>query len=227
MSVADASPPWDLLARQLAGEATPADEAAVRAWQAAAPANDVLWQQLTGVWTETGAASGALAFGPADAAHAWQQFESAVLGPPPTPPASSPVASPAPAPPAVPTPLLPPLAPGVLIGLGKATALLVVGVGAGWLLRTARPPAVEAISPPVTTAVAPRAVETSRTAPVAVDLIFENDPLSAVAQRVESAFPGTHVEVADTELARQRFTGTFRAARVAAVLRVVSVATGA
>lgn len=225
MSVADESLPWDLLARQLAGEATPADEAAVQAWRAAAPANAALWQQLTGLWTQTAPVSASLAFGPADTAHAWQQFETTVLGPPPAPPSST-----APTPPNAP-PAAPglPVSPGVLAGWGKAAALLVAGAGTGWLLRTAVPPAAEApaVVAPVPAATAPPRADSPRPAPASVDLVFENEPLSAVAQRLENAFPGTQVEVVDAELTQQLFTGTFRAARPGGVLRVVSVATGA
>ena len=222
MSAAAASPPWELLARQLAGEATPADEAAVQAWRAAAPANATLWQQLTGVWTETVPAASALAFGPADTAHAWQRFEANVLGPPPASP-------PSPASPAAPTPAVPPAVPpvlpgvGALAGWGKAAALLVAGAGAGWLLRTAVPPATEALVP---APVAARA-DTPRPVPMAVDLVFENEPVGSVARRLAGAFPGVRVVVGDSALARQRFTGTFRATGPAAVLRVVGLTTGA
>ena len=229
MSAAAASPPWELLARHLAGEATPTDEAAVRAWQAAAPDNAVLWQQLTGVWTETAAApaaASAFAFGAADTAHAWQKFEATVLGPPTAGP-------PAPTAPVGPPPVAPPLpGAGALVGWGKTAALLVVGAGAGWLLRTAVPPAAEAPAPSAqrsVVAAAPSAAPPA--APLApapaVDLVFEDAPVADVARRLEGAFPGTRVVLADSALAGQRFTGTFRAARPAAVLRVVSVATGA
>ncbi len=217
MSATATSPPWDLLARQLAGEATPADEAAVRAWQAVAPANAVLWQQLTGVWTEAGAASTPPIFGPADTVHAWQQFEATVLGPPPASPTAPGPSAPSPGGFS---------GVGGLAGWGKGAALLVAGVGAGWLLRTAVPPAAEATLPASVTTQAPARADSIRSV-AAVDLIFENEALRAVALRVEAAFPGTRVEVTDAELAQQRFTGTFRAAQPAAVLRVVSVATGA
>lgn len=221
MSAADASPPWDLLARQLAGEATPADEAAVHAWRRAGPENAALWQQLAGVWTETGRVSTAPVFGVADTAQAWQHFETNVLGPPPAPPATPAVPN---APPAVPG------AGGVgaLAGWGKVAALLVVGAGTGWLLRTALPPATD---PPPLAARVEKVVPLVDTAPVrslaTVDLVFEDEPVRSVARRLESAFAGTHVIVADSALAGQRFTGTFRAARPAGVLRVVGVATGA
>ncbi len=219
MSVTAAEPPWELLARHLAGEAAPHDEAAVRAWQAAAPANAALWQQLTGVWAETGAGAASIAgFGAADTAQAWQKFETSVMGPPPAPPA--------PPAPSVPPASVPPISSGVLGGFGKAALLLVAGAGAGWLLRTAVPPAAEA---PVPTRVA--AVTSAPVASVApaaeVDLVFEDAPVAEVAQRLERAFTGSRVEVTDSLLAGQRFTGVFRGARLKGVLGVVAVATGA
>jgi ferric-dicitrate binding protein FerR (iron transport regulator) len=219
MSSADVSPPWDLLARQLAGEATPADEAAVRAWCAATPANAAVWQQLTGVWTEAGAAATTPVFGPADTAQAWQQFEANVLGP-------SPPGAPA-------APSAPPATPGVLEGWGKVAALLVAGAGAGWVLRTAIPAAPESAAAPITHAASADSVNGSaalgaeQAGPAPVDLVFEETPVAEVAQRLEHTFAGLHVVVADSVLARQRFTGTFQAARPVAVLRVMTLATGA
>ncbi len=216
------SAPWDLLARQLAGEATPADAAAVRAWQAAAPGNAALWQQLTGMWSEASAASMAPiapVFNPADTAAAWQRFEANVLGPPPLPNPTS-----------APQPGLP-VSPGVVGLWGKAAALLVVGAGAGWLLRTTMPPAEEApaTAPIATTVARPTETVAAPSANVAaeVDLVFENTPVRTVARRLERAFPGTTIAIPDSGVARQQFTGTFRGTRPAVVLRVVGVATGA
>jgi ferric-dicitrate binding protein FerR (iron transport regulator) len=221
MSVAASSPPWDLLARHLAGEATPADEAAVRAWQAAEPSNAALWQQLTGVWTEAGQAA-APAFTAADTARAWQQFETTVLGPPAPSAPSAPTASP---------PVTPPVpfqSASWLAGWGKATALLVVGASTGWLLRASIPPAVDAAPPIQAEAVVPAALPSiTAQQPGEIDLIFEDEPVRLVARRLERAFAGTHVHVDDSVLANQRFTGTFRAARVGQVLRVVAITTGA
>lgn len=231
----DESLPWDLLARCLAGEATSADVAAAAAWQAAAPENAALWRQLTGVWAEAGtAAAPAIAFGAADTAQAWQRFETTVLGPPSASgaPDSAPTVGPAQpvAPPAVPVAPPPSGGLGALGGLGKAAALLLAGAGAGWLLRSAVPPAPEASAPVPVSTTAPLSTATSAAhlaSAAEVDLVFEDTPLAAVARRVEGAFPGTRVEVADPALAEQRFTGTFRAATPAAVLRVASLATGA
>ncbi len=63
--------------------------------------------------------------------------------------------------------------------------------------------------------------------PAEVDLVFEETPVAEVALRLERTFGGTHVVVIDSALARQRFTGTFQAARPVVVLRVVSLAAGA
>lgn len=211
--------PWDLLARYLAGEATPTEQAELRTWASQRPEHQAVLTEATQAWTQAGPLATAAPFGLADVDQAWQRFETQVWG---VPPSAPPPSSPPPVPPTT-----PPV--GWVVGWGKAAALLVVGASSGWLLRTAMPPAAAPPSSPapVATASAPPAAVSAAAVPAAIDLIFEDEPVRAVAQRLESAFPGTRIEVAEAELAQQRFTGTFRAARPEAVLRVVSVATGA
>lgn len=249
-----ADEPWELLARHLAGEGTPADEAAVRAWVAARPENLSLLLDSARTWEQAAlgqplavGASTALAsefvFNPADLDRAWQRFETNVLGPPP---AASPGSAPAsPAPPG-PPPLVPPAAPvGWVAGLLKTASLLVVGVGAGWWLNSASQQPGNSASPVVAQAdsTAPRAPDsTARPAPPLVaqpiaadslrpgqsaDLIFDNTPVAEVARTLERTFVETRVLVPDSALASCRFTGSFHPAQPAAVLRVVSVATSA
>ncbi len=231
MLSADSDASWELLAKHLAGESTPAEEAALRAWAAADPANQALLLSANHTWAQAALGAEAamavpVAFSPAEVQHAWQRFETTVLGPAPSG-STAPQPPNVPAGPAAPAPAVPVLpGAGWWVGAGKGLGLLAVGVGTGWLLRTAVPAEPAVVVAPPAAAAAPAVAPVSRSlAPV--DLVFEDAPLGMVARRLEGAFPGTHVVVADSALAGQRFTGTFRAAQPAAVLRVVGVATGA
>lgn len=216
--------PWDLLARYLAGEATPTEQAELRAWASQRPEHQAILRETTAAWEKS--ALPPSSFAPADVDRAWHRFETQVWGPPPAPPVA-------------PSPT------GWLAGLWKTAGLMAVGVGAGWWLHATT--ATDRKTPPLSTTAAPmvRADSAARhpasspvplpsptnPAPTAsttasADLVFDNTPLPDVADRLTTAF-GVRVVLADTALRGCRFTGTFHTPQPEQVLHVVSVAISA
>jgi transmembrane sensor len=70
----DPEAPWELLARHLAGEATPAERDTLRAWVAARPERLGLLTDATRAWERAGADPVSTLFSAADVDAAWQRF---------------------------------------------------------------------------------------------------------------------------------------------------------
>ena len=70
----DPEAPWELLARHLAGEATPAERDTLRAWVAARPERLGLLTDATRAWERAGADPVPTLFSAADVDAAWQRF---------------------------------------------------------------------------------------------------------------------------------------------------------
>ena len=67
--------PWDLLARHLAAEATPGEQARLRQWLHAAPAHLQILATVTRAWERAGETAPApVLFTPAQVEAAWQRF---------------------------------------------------------------------------------------------------------------------------------------------------------
>jgi len=130
--------PWDLLAKHLAGEATPAEREQLRAWVAADPQRLGLLTDTTRAWERVGAAPVPDLFSAADVEAAWQRFRPRMLGHDSGPKAPQ---NPAAAPPKV-IPLRP--APAVLPWLAVAATVLLL-VGAVFFFRNNRQSAAASV----------------------------------------------------------------------------------
>ncbi|SHI29897.1 FecR family protein [Hymenobacter daecheongensis DSM 21074] len=115
--------PWELLARHLAGEATPGELEELRTWVVADPWRLGLLTDATRAWERVGAAPVPDLFSPADVEAAWQRFRPQMLGARPAPEAPQ---SPA-APPAKVVPMYPGAAARPWLLPVAATLLLLVG----------------------------------------------------------------------------------------------------
>ena len=81
--------PWDLLARHLAAEATPGEQARLRHWLHADPTHLQILTTVTRAWERAGEAAPApVLFGPAEVEAAWQRFRP-LMGAGMAPPASA------------------------------------------------------------------------------------------------------------------------------------------
>ncbi|GAA3952827.1 FecR family protein [Hymenobacter algoricola] len=119
MLPADTEAPWDLLAKHLAGEATPGEREALRTWVAADPQRLGLLTDTTRAWERAGARPVPDLFSSADVDAAWQRLRPLMVGakpenPPPAPPGKVIALPPAPAV----IPWLLPLAATILLLLG-------------------------------------------------------------------------------------------------------------
>ncbi|UOQ54594.1 FecR family protein [Hymenobacter cellulosivorans] len=76
----EAEAPWDLLAKHLAGEATPGELEQLRTWVSADPKRLGLLTDATRAWERTGAATVADLFSDADVEAAWQRFRPKMTG---------------------------------------------------------------------------------------------------------------------------------------------------
>ncbi|GAB3585351.1 FecR family protein [Hymenobacter daeguensis] len=82
--------PWELLARHLAAEASPAERTALREWVQADPTHLQILTTVTRAWERAGEAAAApVLFSPADVEAAWQRFRPLIapaeVAPPPVP----------------------------------------------------------------------------------------------------------------------------------------------
>ncbi|TGE20298.1 DUF4974 domain-containing protein [Hymenobacter aquaticus] len=80
----EAEAPWELLAKHLAGEATPGELEQLRAWFTADPKRLGLLTDATRAWERAGAPPVAELFSAADVEAAWQRFRPQMVGAKPT-----------------------------------------------------------------------------------------------------------------------------------------------
>lgn len=145
----DSAVPWDLLARHLAGEATPAERDRLRAWVAAKPERLGLLTDATRAWERAGAPVVPGLFTAADVDAAWQRFKPLMRANAGGAPAD---AAPAPeAPPRGPAKIIPlqPVAAarpaGTWLRIAAALALLVGSVYAFRAVREQLAPAAQLV----------------------------------------------------------------------------------
>lgn len=134
----EAEAPWNLLAKHLAGEATPDELEQLRSWITADPKRLGLLTDATRAWERTGAAPVADLFSTADVEAAWQRFRPKMAGATPAAPPRMQISRPEPTETAAEGAKVIRLRPRALPALLRVAAVILLLVGAVYAFRSYR-----------------------------------------------------------------------------------------